>query len=87
MIAEALPSIKRVVLTQRHCDERSDDLSAVALAKADDPGRRASGTMSLSRKARPSIPPKLARKSVERLPRTTGTSIPREIASQHRQPI
>src|SRR6266403_5300045 len=63
------------------------DLSAVALAKADDPRGAPSSTTSPSRNVRPSNPPKLARKSVERLPRTTGTSIPPEIASQHRQPI
>src|SRR5205814_8052330 len=62
-------------------------LSAVASAKADDRGRGRNGITSPLRKVRPSNPPKLARKSVERLPRTTGTSIPPEIASQHRQPI
>ena len=45
------------------------------------------GISSPSRSARPSIPPKFARKSVERLPRTTGTSTPPEIASQARHPI
>src|SRR5881409_837260 len=62
-------------------------LSAVASADADDPGRGPSGITSPSRKARPSNPPKFARKSVERLPRTIGTSTPPEIASQARQPI
>src|SRR5207249_6326263 len=62
-------------------------LSAVALAKADDPGHSPSEITSPSRKARPSNPPKFARKSVERLPRTIGTSTPPETASQARQPI
>jgi hypothetical protein len=35
MIAEASTSIKRVLLLKRHSEERSDDLSAVALAKAE----------------------------------------------------
>src|SRR5206468_5085407 len=58
-----------------------------AVAEGDDPGRGPSSKTSPSRKARPKIPPKLARKSVERLSRTTGTSTPPEIATQHRQPI
>src|SRR5436190_10654830 len=59
----------------------------IPVAGGDDPGRGPRSTTSPSRNARPSNPPKLARKSVERLPRPTGTSIPPEIASQHRQPI
>src|SRR5437764_11969254 len=64
-----------------------DDLSAVALAKADDAGLVPSGRTSPSRNVRPSNPPNCARKSVEQLRRTTDTSIPPAIASQHRQPI
>src|SRR5438477_10474007 len=45
-----------------------------------------SGSRSPSRSARPSHPPKRARKSVARLPRISGTSIPPEIASQARPP-
>src|SRR5436190_3460936 len=59
----------------------------IPVAGGDDPGRELRAKTSPSRNARPSNPPKLARKSVERLPRTTGTSIPPEIATQHRQPI
>src|SRR6202030_4054195 len=40
-----------------------------------------------SRNALPSRPPNLARKSVERLSRTIGTSTPPDSASQDRQPI
>ena len=40
-----------------------------------------------SRRARPSRPPKPARRSVERLPRTVGSSIPPATASQARQPL
>ena len=44
------------------------------------------GSSSPSRKARPSNPPKRARSSVERLARTSRTSIPPEMASQARPP-
>src|ERR1700682_5150452 len=51
-------------------------------------GRRIllSGITSPSRRERPFIPPKFPRKSVERLPRTIGTAIPPEMASQDRHP-
>src|SRR5439155_20054042 len=46
-----------------------------------------SGASSPSRNARPISPPNFARKSVDRLPSTGGTSIPPEIVSHARQPI
>src|SRR5947207_5196413 len=58
----------------------------IGVGGGNDPGRRASGTTPPPRNVRPSSPPKFARRSVERLPRTTGTSMPPEIASQHRHP-
>ena len=54
-----------------------------AVARA---GIAPSGSSSPARSDRPSIPPKFARKSVDRLPRTNGRSIPPEIASHARQP-
>ena len=48
---------------------------------------RPSGVLSPSRTARPSSPPKLERRSVDRLPSRNGTSMPPETASQHREPI
>src|SRR6266550_1323289 len=53
----------------------------IPVAGGDDPGRELRAKTSPSRNARPSNPPKLARKSVERLPRPTGTSIPPVISS------
>src|ERR1700724_1098719 len=45
-----------------------------------------SGNCCPSRTGRPLAPPNPALKSADRLPRTTGTSIPPEIATQARQP-
>src|SRR6476646_1081239 len=59
----------------------------IPAAWGDDPRHVHRGRTSPSRKERPSNPPKLARKSVERLLRTGSTSIPPEIDSQDRQPV
>src|SRR6266496_3714573 len=56
------------------------------VAGVGDPDHIPSERTSPSRNDRPSNPPKLARKSVERLPRTGSTSIPPEIDSHARQP-
>src|SRR4029077_8828196 len=61
---------------------RSFKRSISDLAKSD---CSPSSSSSPSRNARPSSPPKFARKSVERLPRTGGTALPQEPASQPRQ--
>ena len=57
-----------------------------SVTKAGDRRIFPSGIRSPSRSGRPSSPPKFPRKSVERLPRTIGTPMPPEIASQDRHP-
>src|SRR5437762_6117981 len=88
--AKALKRLQSTPRTKRKIGSRFAGLTQswgavheeIVVAGIGDPGHVAKGITSSSRRARHSIPPKFARKSVERLPRTTGTSTPPEIASR-----